>query len=293
MIDLDFVRQTRAERPEHIASTLADRPRRAVLQGDKRLLIIAADHPARGAISIAGHPHAMGDRDELLARLATALSNPGVDGILATPDIIDDLAVLGLLDHRVVVGSINRGGLQGSTFELDDRRTAYTVEQLIAARLDMAKVLVRIDPDDDGSLSTLDQTARAVDTAAAAALPIMLEPFLSFRQQGKVVNKLDPDSVIRSIAIASGLGSSSAYTWLKLPVVDDMPRVMKSTTMPVLLLGGEPRARLDDSFESWKEPVELPGVRGLVVGRTLLYPPQGTVDEAIERAVDLVHGGSA
>lgn len=293
MIDLESLRTLRAERPEHVASILADRPRRPLLQGDKRLLIVAADHPARGAMSVSGHAHVMGDREDLLMRLADALSNPGVDGVLATPDIVDDLAVLGLLDHRIVVGSLNRGGLQGSTFELDDRRTAYTIDRLVASRLDMAKALVRIDLDDAGTLATLQQIADAVDAASAASLPFMLEPFLSTRRNGRVTNLLDAESVIRSIAITAGLGSSSAYTWMKLPVVDDMPRVLRSTTMPVLLLGGEPLTKIDDAFASWKAPLALPGVRGLVVGRTLLYPPQGTVAEAIDRAVDLVHGGHA
>ena len=42
----------------------------------------------------------------------------------------------------------------------------------------------------------------------------------------------------------------------------------------------------------------LPGVRGLVVGRALLYPPDGDVAAAVDAAVALVrpglvpHGGS-
>ena len=60
----------------------------------------------------------------------------------------------------------------------------------------------------------------------------MVEPFLSVRRDGRVTNLLDPDSTIKSIHIASALGASSAYTWLKLPVVDDLPRVMDSTTLP-------------------------------------------------------------
>ena len=53
-------------------------------------------------------------------------------------------------------------------------------------------------------------------------------------------NLLDPDSVIKSIQIAAGLGATSAYTWLKLPVVAEMHRVLDATTLPSLLLGGDP-----------------------------------------------------
>ena len=33
---------------------------------------------------------------------------------------------MGALEDKVVIGSMNRGGLQGATFELDDRFTGYT-----------------------------------------------------------------------------------------------------------------------------------------------------------------------
>lgn len=64
---------------------------------------------------------------------------------------------------------------------------------------------------------------------------------MSAWQDGRIVNDLTPDAVITSIAVASGLGSSSARTWMKLPVVDDMARVMAATTLPTLLLGGDPQ----------------------------------------------------
>ena len=37
--------------------------------------------------------------------------------------------------------------------------------------------------------------------------------------------------------VASSAGATSAYTWLKVPVVDDMERVMAASTLPALLLG--------------------------------------------------------
>jgi len=94
---------------------------------------------------------------------------------------------------------------------------------------------------------------------------------------------------VRSIAIASGLGHSSAYSWLKIPVVDDMARVMSATTLPTLLLGGEPNGDEDATYASWSEALALPGVRGLTVGRSLLYPPSGDVSAAVAVAASLVH----
>ncbi|MBN9612668.1 MAG: deoxyribose-phosphate aldolase, partial [Actinobacteria bacterium] len=119
------LRELRAADPEAIGRALAARRRREVIRGDGRLFIVAADHPARGAVAVGADPTAMADRYALLERLAIALSRPGVDGVLGTPDIIDDLAALGLLDDKIVVGSMNRGGLRGAAFELDDRYTGY------------------------------------------------------------------------------------------------------------------------------------------------------------------------
>jgi DhnA family fructose-bisphosphate aldolase class Ia len=108
-------------------------------------------------------------------------------------------------------------------------------------------------------------------------------------KDGRVVNDLSAAAVIRSAAISAGLGTSSAYTWLKLPVVDDMERVMESTTLPTLLLGGDPEIGPDEVFAKWEQALALPGVRGLVVGRTLLYPADDDVAEAVDVASRLVH----
>lgn len=285
------LRDIRATGPAAIRAALADRRRREVLRGDGRLFIVAADHPARGSLAVGSNPTAMADRYELLDRMATALSRRGVDGVLGTPDIIDDLAALGLLDDKIIVGSMNRGGLRGSSFEMDDRFTGYDVRSMVDDGIDFAKTLVRINLADDATVSTLEAMARAVTEAAAAQLPIMLEPFMSEWVDGKIVNDLSTDAVILSVAIASGLGASSAYTWMKLPVVPEMERVMEATTMPTLLLGGDSGADPDETFAAWEDALALPGVRGLTVGRTLLYPPDGDVAAAVDIAAGLVHTG--
>lgn len=291
--DVARLREIRAARPAAIADALAARRRREIVQGDGRLFIVAADHPARGALAVGSDEHAMADRYDLLDRLAVALSRPGVDGILGTADIIDDLAALGLLDDKIVVGSMNRGGLRGACFEMDDRMTGYDVPRMVAAGVDVAKVLVRINFDDAATAQTLHAVAGAVTAAAEAALPIMLEPFVSRWSDGRIVNDLSTGSVILSVAVAAGLGASSAYTWLKLPVVDRMDEVMAATTLPTLLLGGDGGADPDETFAAWQGALALPGVRGLTAGRTLLYPPDGDVAAAVDTAAALVHPGPA
>jgi hypothetical protein len=284
--------EIRVREPQRIAQGWAARTRRPIVGDDGRLLVVAADHPARGALGVRDDKSAMASRSDLLERLATAVSRPGVDGVLGTPDILDDLLLLGVLDGKVAIGSMNRGGLQGSVFELDDRFTAYRAQDIAANGLDGGKMLTRIALDDPGTAATLEASARAVTELAALGLMAMVEPFLSERREGRVVNLLDPDSTIKSIHIAAGLGASSAHTWLKLPVVDDLPRVMDATTLPTLLLGGDPHGDPQDTYASWEKALDLPAVRGLVVGRALLYPPGGDVAAAVDIAAELVHGGA-
>lgn len=288
-LDFDQLRTIRAQKPSAIHDALNQRTRRDLIPEDGRLFIVAADHPARGAVSVGQRPTAMADRYDLLERTALALSRPGVDGVLGTPDIIDDLAALGLLENKIVVGSMNRGGLRGSSFEMDDRFTSYDVAEMSRRHLDFAKTLMRIDLNDAGTISTMESTARVINEAADNALPIMVEPFMSNRAGGKVVNDLSTDAVVLSAGIASALGNSSAYTWLKLPVVEDMERVMESTTLPTLLLGGDPGSDPDKTYASWEKALSLPGVRGLTVGRTMLYPHDDDVAAAVDTAAGLVH----
>ena len=290
MTELADLTEIRAREPERIARSWTTRRRRPLLGDDGRLLIVAADHPARGALGVRDDALAMASRAALLERLVTALSRPGVDGVLGTPDIFDDLLLLGALEGKVVVGSMNRGGLQGASFELDDRFTAYTPAEIGARGLDGGKMLTRVCLDDPGTVATLAATAQAVGELAERRLMAMVEPFWSVRDGDRVTNLLDPDSTIRSVHVAAGLGASSAYTWLKLPVVDELERVMEATTLPTLLLGGDPQGHPADTYAAWGKALDLPAVRGLVVGRALLFPTDGDVAAAVDVAAELVHG---
>lgn len=293
MTDLAELIRIRAQHPEAIAEAAARRVRRPLLGDSGRLMIIAADHPARGALAVGGDKLAMAHRGDLLERLCLALSRPRVDGVLATADILEDLLLLGALDGKVVMGSMNRGGLAGASFELDDRFTGYRAEDIDRLDFDAGKLLLRVDYDDPGSLDTLHSSARAVDAMAARKLPVFVEPFLCRRapEGGPPRNDLSAEAVTTSIAIASGLAGTSAYTWLKVPVTenpDDMARVMETSTLPAVLLGGDLGDDSDAAYEKWRGALQLPTVHGLVAGRTLLYPADGDVAGAVDTAVGLL-----
>jgi hypothetical protein len=278
--------EIRATRPEAVAEALARRKRPPKLEAGT-LFLIAADHPARGVLKAGADPMAMADRGEMLRRLLIALGRTGVHGILGTADVVDDLALLGALDGKIVIGSMNRGGLSGFGFELDDRFTAYTADGIAKAGLDGGKMMVRI-ADAPGTVETLSGCAIAINELAARNLPAIVEVFAAVVTAGRVHNRYQPDELIRAIAVASGLGTSSARLWLKVPVVAEMERVMRSTTLPTLLLGGDPGPRPEETFKNWEQAMSIPQVRGLVVGRALLYPADGDVAAVVDAAAAIV-----
>jgi hypothetical protein len=283
----------RAGEPGAVAELAAARTRPTSALGARgRALIIAADHPARGSLRAGADPLAMADRADLLRRLCLALARPGVTGVLGTADILEDLLLLGALDGHAVFGSMNRGGLAGASFELDDRFTGYDAASIARAGFQGGKMLLRVALADDRTAPTLAACARAVGELAAAGLVAMVEPFLSRRENGALRNDLSAEAATVAATIAAGLGPTSAYTWLKVPVIGDggaeMARVVAATTLPTLLLGGEVAADPAETFAKWDKALRLPTVCGLVVGRSLLYPPDGDVAGAVDTAAGLL-----
>ncbi|MCP2329486.1 DhnA family fructose-bisphosphate aldolase class Ia [Hamadaea flava] len=290
MLDEQFraIVDARMRQPGAVAERAAARVRPASMFNERgRLMIIAADHPARGALRAGDRPTAMGNRVDLLDRIALALSRPGVNGVLGTADIIEDLLLMGALDGKVVIGSMNRGGLAGTVFEIDDRFTGYTAEVIAAMGYEGGKMLMRIDPGDPGTVATMQACSQAVTGLAEQRLMAMIEPFISHRVDGRVRNELTADAMVRAVSVAAGIGATSAYSWLKIPVVDEMERVVAASTLPALILGGEVSADQDATFDSWRKALALPTVCGLVVGRALLYPPDDDVAAAVDTAVSL------
>ena len=87
-----------------------------------KLVFAAADHNARMINEYKGNPIGLSNRREYLSRLVRMLQSDQIDGIEATPDIIEDLFILNklqrergekaFLDGKMLVGTVNRGGLK-------------------------------------------------------------------------------------------------------------------------------------------------------------------------------------
>jgi hypothetical protein len=273
--------ETRARRPETIAELARGRKRRDEFDDGRGLFLVAADDPARASLQIGAYPVAMGDRKRLLDRLVSVLQNPVVDGIIATSDVVDELLLLGALHDKLVIGSMNRSGLAGSTWEVDDRFTSYDPPAIAKANLDGGKMVLRLDWKDPGTNEALVSCAAALGSLARHEMVALLEPLPVFRDAGRARVANDPEGLIRAISVASGLGAQSAYTWLRVPMVRDMAPVVGATSMPVLVGGGDPGVDSEEAVSRWRTALALPQVRGIVAGRTLLFPADGDVERAM------------
>ena len=282
--------EARVRAPQSLQSALKGRVRRELVGDDGNLLIVAVDHTARGMLAAGSDPLAVADRYTLLDRVMRALRVPGVDGVMASADILEELAWLGALDGVVAIGTMNRGGIIGARWELDDRLTAYDADHIEEFGLDGGKTLLRIEDTDAGVARTLEMVAALSTKLADRKLLNMIEPLpYVIDDAGRARLDSSTERLIKVVAIASGLGSSSAYTWLKLPASPDMDQVAGATSMPIVMLGGDPGADAARTFAGWKAAMKEPNVRGLVAGRALVYPEDGDVEGAVTMAANIVH----
>jgi hypothetical protein len=285
------ISEMRLEQP-HLPTKLALQRKQRYKWSKDRLVFLAIDHPARRVVSAGGDPWAMANRADLLRRTAMVLSQPEIDGILATPDIMDELFLLNewvmscgeknFLDEKLLIGSMNRAGLQETTFELDDFVTAYTAKQMSRLRLDGGKLLFRLDPNSYQSFHTMRYCVEALNQLSDENLPVFFEP-LAVPQS--------TDELVRLVGIASALGYTSEGLWLKLPMVEEFERVAKATTCPIVLLGGNNPWKPDELFQTVERCLGAgKNVRGLMIGRGILYPTDGSDPVAIAKNLaEIVH----
>ncbi|MGH9396703.1 MAG: Cgl0159 family (beta/alpha)8-fold protein, partial [Terriglobia bacterium] len=290
-------------KPRLVEQEARRRKRRMRLTRDGKLVLVALDHPARGITAIRGDALAMGDRFELLSRARRVLEDRDLDGVLASPDVMEELLLLnylerrrggaGFLDGRVLVGSMNRGGIAGTSFEMEDAFTGFSARRLAQLRCDGGKMLWRLDTQDPAAGRTMLACAAAMNELRLCRLPVFLEPLGVAKRDGRYEVQRDAATLVRQCGIAAGMGESSQNVWLKLPCGEDFARVGRSTTLPILLLGGpareDPAGMVSDFAAGLSASTR---VRGAVIGRNLLFP--GDQDPLLmSRALTaLVHRGA-
>ena len=245
------------------------------------MLILAADHRPRAVMTIEAY-------GPYLAALSGAL--PFCDGILASRQPLDDLLAAGAVtsEQRTYL-SINRTGLAGSVFELDDRLVT-SVAAAAAAGFTGIKHMTRIDRTDPLTAAALELLGHVIDDARSAGLEAMIES-LSWADGAMARGT---DAIVEAAVIAHDLGAPL----LKVPVPDVAPgperiaavaRVVSSVGVPVLFLGGprgggDRKAVLDEVADAMAG-----GAAGMAMGRLVFEDPDPA--EMARLVADAVHAG--
>lgn len=290
----------RIHRPSVINEEARRRKKRTALTRDGKLVLLALDHAARGVTQIRQDRLAMGDRYELLARARRILADPELDGVVASGDVLEDLFFLNylerkqsgrsFLDGRLLVGSMNRGGIAGTVFEMDDTFTALTAERLAELRCDGGKMMYRMDPQDHASARTMLACSEAVNALRRRKLAAFLEPQGVLRKADSYEVQKDIATMVRQCGIASAVGESSLNLWLKLPYCEGFAQVGRATTLPILLLGGPARETVADTLRDYADGLaSCSRVRGAIIGRNLLFPPEADPLPMCRALTALVH----
>lgn len=294
--------ETRVSDPERSLRVAKERRQRERLTVDGKLSILAADHPARRVTRVGENPLRMADRHEYLARITRVMMSDNVDGLLATMDILEDLLIVHdlmkkthdapFLDNKVLLASFNRGGWLGSSWEIDDPVSGPTAATCTQWKLDGAKILLRVCDSEPDSLKTLLATVHSITELNAAGLPMFLEslPVTKTAEGYKIVKTAD--ELARIAGAAAALGDSSRYLWLKLPYCENYEKVAHATTLPILLLGGEPIGDATPFLRELEAGLKAgPNVRGALVGRNILYPGDDDPLAIIESVGGIIHQG--
>ncbi len=266
------------------------------------VLILAADHRARGVLTIERYA-------DYVAALRGAMEH--CDGILATAQPLADLAEnRSVSKHHRTYLSINRTGLAGSSFELDDRLVA-SVGRAASEGWTGIKHMTRIDMTNDHTAGALELLGRVLEESKAAGLEALIES-VPWRD-GHMAK--DVESVIMAAVIAHDMGAPL----LKVPVPEGaagsarreaVARVVGSVGVPVLFLGG-PRpgaavggavgGAVDGAVDGAAHgasvrgnvldevtDVMAGGAAGLALGRVLYQDPDPS--DMARLVADVVHG---
>jgi DhnA family fructose-bisphosphate aldolase class Ia len=220
-----------------------------------------------------------------------------VDGVMGTPDIVEELFIVnglvksrggpGFLDEKVVLGCMNRGGLAGASFEMDDRFTSFTAERIHKLRLDGAKTMFRLEETEESSLRTIESNAQAITHLNRYGIPVFVEPLPVKKEDGKYKVQKKADPLIRTIGVASALGDSSMNLWLKIPYCEGYETVARATTLPLLMLGGESSGDPSRVLEEFTKGMRAgKNVRGALVGRNVTFPG----DDDPRAVASAIHG---
>lgn len=270
------------EDPQRIYREARERRAPRALTKRGSLLIAAADHNGRMITAYDGKATALANRQEYLARLMRLLSCSHVDGVEGTPDILEELLLLNavmveegygdFLDDKLLIGTMNRGGLLGTAWEMDDRSLAFSMAGVQRLRLDGMKIMCRIATDNPDSGKTLEYCAAGINEAVANNLPVFVEGLFVKKNHGRYEVQTGTEELMGVLGVMNALGTSSVGKWLEVPYNEEFSTVARATTSPILMVQEEKER---ESLAVIKEYAQgmgaAPAVSGTLIGRNVLF----------------------
>jgi DhnA family fructose-bisphosphate aldolase class Ia len=299
----EAITEVRVNQPEMILAEAACRRRRSRLTRDGKLVVLATDHPGRRVTNLPGDPLGMGDRHSYLARALRVLTTPSCDGIMGTTDFMEDILIVNalvrqsggpsLIDDKVLIGCMNRGGHAGVAGEIDDRFTCFTAKQLKCMNFEGGKLMYRLDPADERSIKAISDCAQAMTELYREGLYAFLEPMsVQRKKDGGYETIKTVEALVRDVGAASALGESSARTFLKISYTEGYERVARATTLPILMLGGPPRESPTSTLSDFAAGMRAAAnVRGVMVGRNVTFALKEDPRAVAAAVCGIVHEG--
>lgn len=231
---------------------------------DGKSMVLAIDHRQRG---IQEGIDNFKDLVSLIERLA-----PYIDAIMTTKEPLAQIIVNGSLRDKGLVLSLNRTGLAGTVFEMDDRLVC-TVETVLRWGLDGAKLLIKFNKDSAFTNEQLSLLSDVVEECEKWSIPLMVEPLYMNMTDGKIIM----DRSYEAIKWVSIITNDFKVPILKIPYVKSNSRkegiekfrkIVDSVNAKVLLLGGPKRDNPIEVLQDFEDGVKA-GADGFVVGRNV------------------------
>lgn len=247
-----------------------------------KLVFAAADHNARMINEYKGNPIGLSNRREYLTRLVRMLQSSKVDGVEATPDIIEDLLLVNrirraegkkdFLQGKMLIGTVNRGGLKNTAWEMDDFPSCFTVERIRNLNMDGVKFMIRINPMDEKCKNTLEHCAKTINQAQRYGLPIFIEALYVETTEGGFSMKTDTESLCKAIGVVGALGCTGANKWIEAPLNEEYHIPVNATTCPVLVVPDEKEEDPLSVIQEYTKEIGLHyNIRGILLGRNVMY----------------------
>lgn len=236
-----------------------------------KAVIIALDH---------GRRHGPIKGIERFRDLVTSLVKADIDGIMATPSMIERVA--DIVSGRVaVVARIDGTGTVRSPDETDDRLIS-SVER--ALRVGADSVSVMLYPGSEREVQLWEKLARVAEEADYYGIPVLAEVIPS---PPNLPNKLDPEAIAYGSRIASELGADIIKT-LYPGNKESFKDIVNKVPVPILVLGG-PKSESFPSFLSMIKDAIDSGAKGAVIGRNVFQ--QDDPVKAADALAMVVHKG--